>query len=672
MSIPVFKPFVRDGDRAFVISAPILSLTDDVRPGYLTATDAFCMATYGHRVITTPNMKFIPQPFDNESDIVQARADGRYWAVDPFQWPQTYDDSYARSFAIPRREAYMDDSSMTYAWFRPAFASDFVPLAPDNLFGQLKTDILDHLKRLYEKANKRVSSYKLTRLHKEDHVVGWVHAMRAVYERFQQAMAWRDVVMVVAEYQRRFLDIWALLDYCEIIEPRMRFVDTTHNVNPKWMGCITQDVAIATKVHAAGVPVWLIRDARLVQSNMNIIKVVSITPPDDLVIGMYHHPIKNFAQPFDIIARCPSNRRRHEAVRQPYSDFEKLPVPKPQVEQLVVKESLVGKARVDKGKAKAKLAPYDITAPRQNRAVSGRDKWSDIDHPYMPPMNSFFKTALQEAKKEFIRIKHPRDKMDDGYSLPDPGLFVNVLSPQSLVKYLANWLACRPTWLERVYEESPRPLPRAQNWRDFLISQHAQEPSNTRTSGKTSKSKAATALLFQKEVPVLRALWAGPTNVHWRGKDIAISTLDNPPADLVRQIMYEICEQGFRYELLDLDEHLGRDARKDKEARKERMELLRSIFPSKSLRVWNKDFPQENDGLNAPSFDAALPYFESFRKVLSTWERFPESLKQPLNHTGREHDLWKGMKECCVFYVQSYFDNTGRPPIVPHLLYSVA
>ncbi|KAG1830070.1 hypothetical protein DFJ58DRAFT_737093 [Suillus subalutaceus] len=65
MSIPVFKPFMRDGDR------------------YLTATDAFCVATYGHRVITTPNMKFIPQPFDNESDIIQARADGRYWALDP-------------------------------------------------------------------------------------------------------------------------------------------------------------------------------------------------------------------------------------------------------------------------------------------------------------------------------------------------------------------------------------------------------------------------------------------------------------------------------------------------------------------------------------------------------------------------------------------------------------
>ncbi|KAG2335431.1 hypothetical protein BDR05DRAFT_1006818 [Suillus weaverae] len=126
MSIPVFKPFMHDG--------------------YLTATDAFFVATYGHRVITTPNMKFIPQSFDNKSDMIQAQADGRYWAIDPFQWPQMYDDSYTQSFAIPHQEAYMDDLSMTYAWFRPAFASDFVPLAPGNLFGLLKMDILDHLK----------------------------------------------------------------------------------------------------------------------------------------------------------------------------------------------------------------------------------------------------------------------------------------------------------------------------------------------------------------------------------------------------------------------------------------------------------------------------------------------------------------------------------------------
>ncbi|KAG1863189.1 hypothetical protein DFJ58DRAFT_725088 [Suillus subalutaceus] len=108
---------------------------------------------------------------------------------------------------------------------------------------------------------------------------------------------------------------------------------------------------------------------------MNIIKVVWFTPPKNLVISMYHDPVKLFAQPFYIIIEGPNNRWRHEAARQPYSKFEALPVPKPQVE-LVTRVSSVGKAHVDKGKAemRANLAPYDATAPRQNKAVSGHDK----------------------------------------------------------------------------------------------------------------------------------------------------------------------------------------------------------------------------------------------------------------------------------------------------------
>jgi hypothetical protein len=101
------------------------------------------------------------------------------------------------------------------------------------------------------------------------------------------------------------------------------------------------------------------------------------------------------------------------------------------------------------------------------------------------------------------------------------------------------------------------------------------------------------------------------------------------------------------------------------------MELLHSIFPSKSLKVWNRDLPQENNGLNTPSFNAALLYLKSFCKVLSAWEDFPKSLKQPFDATRCEHNIWKEMKECCLFFIQSYFNNTGHPPVIPHLLYLV-
>ncbi|KAG2076459.1 hypothetical protein BDR04DRAFT_1148915 [Suillus decipiens] len=78
-----FKPLLCNGDNA------------------ITATDA-CSLTYdGQLVFTSPNMTFVPQLYDNPSDIVQVRADGKFWAMDPFQWPQMYADAYTWSFTIP-------------------------------------------------------------------------------------------------------------------------------------------------------------------------------------------------------------------------------------------------------------------------------------------------------------------------------------------------------------------------------------------------------------------------------------------------------------------------------------------------------------------------------------------------------------------------------------------
>ncbi|KAG2050822.1 hypothetical protein BDR06DRAFT_1010946 [Suillus hirtellus] len=200
------------------------------------------------------------------------------------------------------------------------------------------------------------------------------------------------------------------------------------------MVCFTNNVTITTKVHTAGVPVWLIHDARLVNANINIIKVVLFTPPDDLITGMYHDPVKLFAQPFNIITRGPNNCQCHEAAHQPYSNFKKLPVPKPQVKQMVTRKSSVGRACVDKGKAKmsAKLAPYNTTAPHQNKAVSGHDKWSDID---MPPMNSFFKIVLEEGNKDILHIK-PRDKTSTSFSCPELAQFLDISACSGTFKYV--------------------------------------------------------------------------------------------------------------------------------------------------------------------------------------------------------------------------------------------
>ncbi|KAG1784801.1 uncharacterized protein HD556DRAFT_1461353 [Suillus plorans] len=646
-----FQPFLRDGDNA------------------ITATDARSLAYDGQFVFTSPNMTFVPQLYDNPSNIVQARADGKFWAMDPFQWPQMYADAYTWSFTIPRREFHEPGTDLWYAWWSPVFSDDFEPLSPGHVFGKLKSTHCEHLFRLYERANKRVGSYKLFREHKQDAVVGWVTGLRSVYERFKETLAWRDIVMILAEFQRRFLEIWSMVDYLEIFEPRLKFEDKEHGVNKTWMGCFTKDSAIALRLHKAGVPVWLIRDVRLVDNKINIRQVVPFTPAD-LVFGMYLHPIKNFAQPFDIRYKGPSDHQRQAAVRQPYLTFEEIPVDQTEVNCLAVsREPSSGKAPAKKMN---KSTTYEPTALRQNQSQVGRDKWADVVHPSMPSINTFFASAMSQAEKDSSRVKPTHARMDEGYRLPNPGLFVNILSSQSLKKYLANWLACRESWLKHVYVSPPSPLPRSQNWRDLLIMQPTPQPSSSSgqmPSGKTGKSKAKLGSFFGDELSLLRQFWAGSQILQWRGQKIEAATLENPPHRLVQEIIYEICEQSFRYDLLELDERLARHMRRDREARKCRMDLLRGIFPQHSLTMWDKDFSTRNDGLNAESFQDALAFFEKFRQVLIAWEGAPQDLKQPFTESMPEGEKWQRMKQCALFYVQSFYDNTGRPPVVPHMLY---
>ncbi|KAG1859543.1 hypothetical protein DFJ58DRAFT_840125 [Suillus subalutaceus] len=155
-----FKPFLCDGDNA------------------ITATDTRSLAYDGQLVFTLPNMTFIPQLYDNPSNIMQARADGKFWVMDPFQWPQI--------FTIPRCEFHEPGTDLWYAWWLPAFSDDFEPLSPGHVFGKLKSTHRDHLFRLYEQANKRVGSYKLFQENKQDTVVGWVTGLRSVFEHFKE------------------------------------------------------------------------------------------------------------------------------------------------------------------------------------------------------------------------------------------------------------------------------------------------------------------------------------------------------------------------------------------------------------------------------------------------------------------------------------------------------
>ena len=80
-----------------------------------------------------------------------------------------------------------------------------------------------------------------------------------------------------------------------------------------------------------------------------------------------------------------------------------------------------------------------------------------------------------------------------------------------------------------------------------------------------------------------------------------------------------------------------------------------------------KPFPMDNHGLTSLEPQEKRDYVERFRVLLSLWPRFPSDLGS-LMPSATSSQVWTVEKKLANFYTQSFFDNFGHLPVVPHLI----
>ena len=156
--------------------------------------------------------------------------------------------------------------------------------------------------------------------------------------------------------------------------------------------------------------------------------------------------------------------------------------------------------------------------------------------------------------------------------------------------------------------------------------------------------------------------------VEWQGRYIPITSLSNLPPRLTQAILWEIFEIGWRYELYALDQALNPQLWA--EHRTERVSLFHSIFlGSAGLVLWSEPLPKAAGNLGLTDWwvdnDQVL---RCFCFLLASWPNaHPSFLCIPRfdleSKRAQAHEL---MSRACTFYVQSFFDHFGRPPLLPH------
>ena len=96
-------------------------------------------------------------------------------------------------------------------------------------------------------------------------------------------LTFRDIIAFVAEAQRAFLDIYAFLEFVEVVMPRLAHPSMSHLVRSDWMGCFTQDTAVCDELFHVGVPIWLIRPKFAITEQTIIERPVTYSFPDKIV-----------------------------------------------------------------------------------------------------------------------------------------------------------------------------------------------------------------------------------------------------------------------------------------------------------------------------------------------------------------------------------------------------
>ena len=303
--------------------------------------------------------------------------------------------------------------------------------------------------------------------------------------------------------------------------------------------------------------------------------------------------------------------------------------------------------------------------------AGNRDKWEDLLMPEMPLSFIIWKNAMKRVDKDKSRV---RGLVDPGYRVPEPALLISGQSPERRQRFMTNWLAIRPLWISRLDHDPPPRFPSPQQWREILHGVPSRDeleaaPTSSRGHGSAKGRKLSALEIFGEAASAMTqgsSSFALKEEVEWRGRYITIASLTNPPPRLIQAILWEVYEIGWRYELCALDQALNPHLWAEYCA--ERLSFIHTLFPGSSgIVLWSEALPTRAGDLGlTDSFPDNKRVLRSFCLFLSTWPNpHPSIASFPLTEPTRAQ-AYELASHACHFYVQTFFNHFGRPPLLPH------
>jgi hypothetical protein len=330
-----------------------------------------------------------------------------------------------------------------------------------------------------------------------------------------------------------------------------------------------------------------------------------------------------------------------------------------------------------KAKSKSKNEGGDHDVHRAHR-TENHDVWVDVKSDIVPPSIPVWTCALQAVIKDKARIRPDLPHSEKGHTFPDPNSLAG-LTPDQYAKKLVAWLSLRPGTCSRAFVSAGQKPPTGSGavWRSVLnidsktiIPDSPYIRADAQKETKTSKVATAIKQLFRQEL--LDTLQGGHKAVYWHDcempvKDDRIVDLDHV---IVREIIWELFEHNFRFEVKALDMIAAPSQWDGTNAISHLKTICQAIgndFDAKFV-IWNDPFPWFNEGLRNMDLTIRILPLESLRRLMLSWPNVPASIVDGTFLRGTPCEFEVLEYDVVLFYCQSFYDFFGRPPIVPHYI----
>jgi hypothetical protein len=251
---------------------------------------------------------------------------------------------------------------------------------------------------------------------------------------------------------------------------------------------------------------------------------------------------------------------------------------------------------------------------------------------------------------------------------PDPGLFVTPATDEKKAKFFEAWLRAREALLIRVMKEASVAMS-GQNWRDFLATDLSTlEKKDTKAA---KRRQQILDMLTPKSdlFPEVKTRSTTGDPIIWQGKKYIPGVL--PAHQIIREILWELYQLNFYFELLSLDRRACTDLiRSDNLQLIHRQALISECFPVDPFR--SLSLPTRNCGLAGSEIEERLPFVLALVRVMQSWKGDKPPVFQLAARTFHEVSASQGteLEEVATkYYCQQFFNYFGRAALVPHRLF---